>query len=283
MSFIVCIPQLALCPLTFATVTSSQYWTRLIRASMIGASKFKHEMMTEEEIEFYMVSYESLVYIICIGTTFVSFTSKAWIILFSLQMPNDFHAVQARLDHMRIKRPKFICINDDVQGDPDPRVFRALRNFYESYFPKPSPFELPYGETNPYLHYDDLMAYWAAKHGGQNDHGSFQQKSSYVSVEESRPIAPEETRDSTTGNFPNIAHTQDSIVGRALSHSPSIAPNHRLNDESMTSRARTASQSRRAVPIDVVMWAVGVGATMGAIAVLVVLKIVGKARKLHAD
>lgn len=74
---------------------------------------------------------------------------------------NNYTSVQARLDEIREKMPKFICLNDDMNKThaPDPRLLTALRDFYISYFPKPSPFELPPGKRNPYLYIDELRAH----------------------------------------------------------------------------------------------------------------------------
>jgi hypothetical protein len=88
--------------------------------------KYRTEVMTEDEIEFYM-------------------------------MPNNAADVQHRLDGIRRKMPKFICINDDVRGVPDPNVFSVLGGFYHSYFPKPCPFELPPGRENEAQYIDDIV------------------------------------------------------------------------------------------------------------------------------
>jgi len=73
---------------------------------------------------------------------------------------DNYTDVQRRLDEIRITGHKFICLNDDMNKthDPDPRLLKALRDFYLSYFPTPSPFELPPGQINEFLHLDDLLA-----------------------------------------------------------------------------------------------------------------------------
>ncbi len=54
-----------------------------------------------------------------------------------------------KLNDVRAKRPKFVCVNDDMD-DPSPELLRALQEFYQSFFPFPSRFELPRGQqTNP--------------------------------------------------------------------------------------------------------------------------------------
>ena len=92
---------------------------------------------------------------------------------------NNATVVQRRLDEIRAKgrsscslwpaaaapscpapsaAPKFICLNDDMNKThaPPAELLAVLRDFYESYFPKPSPFELPEGQSNPALWLDEL-------------------------------------------------------------------------------------------------------------------------------
>ncbi len=42
------------------------------------------------------------------------------------------------------RRVNFVCVNDDMKNAP-PAVVKALRDFYLSFFPTPSMFELPEG------------------------------------------------------------------------------------------------------------------------------------------
>ena len=81
--------------------------------------KYKHTITDEKEIEFYMV-------------------------------PNDYDGVAERLKSIREKRPKFICLNDNLPKDrePDPRVLKELKDHFEWYYPLPSQFELPLEEAN---------------------------------------------------------------------------------------------------------------------------------------
>lgn len=90
---------------------------------------------------------------------------------------NNATVVQKRLDEIRAKGaprrsllvdadsvccvcfagPKFVCLNDDMNKTHAPPVelMNVLADFYESYYPKPSPFELPDGVLNPegvYIH-----------------------------------------------------------------------------------------------------------------------------------
>eukprot|EP01062_Namystynia_karyoxenos_P059032 TRINITY_DN50464_c0_g1_i1.p1 TRINITY_DN50464_c0_g1~~TRINITY_DN50464_c0_g1_i1.p1 ORF type:complete len:1186 (+),score=394.65 TRINITY_DN50464_c0_g1_i1:139-3696(+) len=61
---------------------------------------------------------------------------------------------QRQMDHIQWKRPKFICINDNMNHS-SPRaaeVLRVIHRFFDEYFPWRSDFELPAGEENPFLH-----------------------------------------------------------------------------------------------------------------------------------
>jgi len=91
--------------------------------------KYKHEQVGLDEVEFYM-------------------------------MGNNATIVQKRLDGIRAKSPKFICLNDDMNKThaPPDDLLRAIDEFYSSFFPKPSPFELPNGQTNTFLYLDDYRA-----------------------------------------------------------------------------------------------------------------------------
>ena len=77
-----------------------------------------------------------------------------------IMLTEDFAAATRSLDNCRAKAPKFICINDDVKTESNKadRAREARRQFYQSYFPKPCPFELTKGE-NPYLHVQPLHEY----------------------------------------------------------------------------------------------------------------------------
>ena len=57
--------------------------------------------------------------------------------------PDDSHLVSLLPNHY----PKFVCVNDDMK-DPSPELQQMLHDFYVSYFPNPSRFELPDGQVN---------------------------------------------------------------------------------------------------------------------------------------
>lgn len=61
------------------------------------------------------------------------------------------------LDGVRTKRPRFICINDDMKS-PGDAVRGVLKDFYESFVGKPSPLELPVGSYNEVLYIAPLRA-----------------------------------------------------------------------------------------------------------------------------
>lgn len=74
-----------------------------------------------------------------------------------LQVPDDTTKVQLRLDEIRSKMPKFICLNDDMNktADPPAATLKALRDFYLSYFPSPCPFELEEGQRNSFRYVEE--------------------------------------------------------------------------------------------------------------------------------
>jgi len=66
-----------------------------------------------------------------------------------------------KLDGIRQKPRKFVCINDDIDHSDVRSVttLKVIRKFYQSMHPVPSSFELPDGQRNPYLHYDEYEQY----------------------------------------------------------------------------------------------------------------------------
>lgn len=71
---------------------------------------------------------------------------------------NNDTTLQGKLDGIRFRRHKFICLNDNVDHNSPEAVktLKMLRDFYESLYPNPSSFELPQGVTNAYLHVDEF-------------------------------------------------------------------------------------------------------------------------------
>lgn len=76
-----------------------------------------------------------------------------------VMVPTNRSSVLQSVDDIRFKRNKFVCLNDNI-NHTDPRageVIRVLQDFYKAILPLPSPFELPHGQTNKYLHVDELL------------------------------------------------------------------------------------------------------------------------------
>ena len=97
-----------------AAVSRATEVMELIEDKWSSLRKYKFELVNLDQIEFYMV-------------------------------PDNTTKVQLRLDEIRAKMPKFICLNDDMNktADPPMETLQVLRDFYTSYFPNPCPFELP--------------------------------------------------------------------------------------------------------------------------------------------
>eukprot|EP00388_Colpodella_angusta_P041340 GDKK01052934.1.p1 GENE.GDKK01052934.1~~GDKK01052934.1.p1 ORF type:complete len:263 (-),score=5.21 GDKK01052934.1:56-766(-) len=84
----------------------------------------------------------------------ISVDTEASGVTFSM-VRNNVTVVRDQVDHIRSKRPKFLCINDDMdhsEGGREEhlRVMRVLKDFFEGYFPRPSIFERTDGQTNPF-------------------------------------------------------------------------------------------------------------------------------------
>lgn len=76
--------------------------------------------------------------------------------------------VKDRLNNMYNKKPKFMCLNDDLPHDRDPsnETLSTLKSFFHKYFPYPSPFELApptdRSKDHPYIRKDEMIekGYW---------------------------------------------------------------------------------------------------------------------------
>ena len=77
-----------------------------------------------------------------------------------VMVPTNRSSALQSMDDIRANRNKFVCLNDNINHtDPHSKeVVSALIDFYTALFPLPSPFELPHGETNKFLHTDELYA-----------------------------------------------------------------------------------------------------------------------------
>eukprot|EP00466_Bigelowiella_natans_P020202 jgi/Bigna1/69357/fgenesh1_pg.8_\ len=72
----------------------------------------------------------------------------------------DHVKARARLEEILSKKPKFICINDDMGTGQTPTITkRYLRRFYELYYPERCPFELPDDQSNTYLYLSQLKRF----------------------------------------------------------------------------------------------------------------------------
>lgn len=108
-------------------------------------------------------------------------------------VPDNSTIVSTHLDWLRVKQPKFICLNDDMKGEaenktvelsglkemkmsqkqqrsrlavppvpvpaepPAPSAVELLHRFYTSYLPTPCSFELPNDVMNDYLYVDSYF------------------------------------------------------------------------------------------------------------------------------
>ena len=70
---------------------------------------------------------------------------------------DDIDKTRNRLNFVRSKQRKFVCINDNMENPTD-EVKSLLRHFYLSYFPKRSSFELPEHLENKFLYIDEYRA-----------------------------------------------------------------------------------------------------------------------------
>jgi len=79
-------------------------------------------------------------------------------------VPDDTAKVVTRLDEIRAKQPKFVCLNDDMNktGAAPAATVQALHDFYESYFPAPCPFENAPNRPNDFLYVEEWRARRAA-------------------------------------------------------------------------------------------------------------------------
>lgn len=64
------------------------------------------------------------------------------------------------MDGIRAKRNKFVCLNDNINHtSPDAKeTIEAIHDLFKALYPDPSPFELPDGQINKFLHTDELFS-----------------------------------------------------------------------------------------------------------------------------
>ncbi|CAM9251979.1 unnamed protein product, partial [Ectocarpus fasciculatus] len=63
----------------------------------------------------------------------------------------------SQLNSIRARKPKFVCINDNMKNPPE-QLMKAFEDFFDAMYPFPSRFELPEGQINPSLYTDEMMA-----------------------------------------------------------------------------------------------------------------------------
>uniref|UniRef100_A0A8D2PR10 N-acetylglucosamine-1-phosphotransferase subunits alpha/beta n=1 Tax=Zosterops lateralis melanops TaxID=1220523 RepID=A0A8D2PR10_ZOSLA len=119
-------------PVTKNLVTNCKPVTDRIHKAYKDKTKYRFEIMGEEEIAFKMIR------------------------------TNVSHVV-GQLDDIRKNPRKFVCLNDNIDHNhKDAQTVKAvLRDFYESMFPIPSQFELPREYRNRFLHMHELQE-WRA-------------------------------------------------------------------------------------------------------------------------
>lgn len=77
---------------------------------------------------------------------------------------NNATVVQHQMDHVLFKRPKFLCINDDMNHSHADHgaVLQAVQTLLDTYFPLPSSFELPDGGRNSFTRFTPEEIRWAS-------------------------------------------------------------------------------------------------------------------------
>ena len=89
-------------------------------------NRFKHELMSQDDITFFMVK-------------------------------DNFTVVRSQMDHILWKRPKFLCINDNMNhSHPDNgKIVGVIQELLRQYYPVPSSFELAEGGRNDFVWLDE--------------------------------------------------------------------------------------------------------------------------------
>jgi hypothetical protein len=87
-----------------------------------------------------------------------------------LMVPTNRTVALRGMDAIRANRNKFVCLNDNINhtNPHAEEVIETLHDFFAAMYPHPSPFELPEGQVNKFLHTDDLYAARAEIHKRKN-------------------------------------------------------------------------------------------------------------------
>jgi len=118
-----------------------QVTVELVRACPLITGAFQRQVKSRSKYEFEVVGEDDIVF---------------------KMLTANVTRVVAVLDEIRQKPRKFICLNDniDYKEASAKTVKIVLRDFYESFFPKPSRFELSPKYRNRFLHMDELHGWW---------------------------------------------------------------------------------------------------------------------------
>lgn len=115
------------CPITLKVLESCNKTRTEIEKIFSKKLRFKHQIDGTDEVAFLMVG-------------------------------NNHTTMQTKLDGVRTRRQKFICLNDNIDHSlaDSHKVVEVLHEFYEAILPNPSRFELPKGVRNTYLYIEEL-------------------------------------------------------------------------------------------------------------------------------
>jgi len=117
------------CPITIDVLAACNKTSGELQKVFSKKLKYKHQLDGTDEVAFLMVH-------------------------------NNHSVIQGKLDGVRQKRHRFICLNDNINhSNPDAaQVVKVLHDFYTALLPLPSPFELPPGVHNNFAYIADLRA-----------------------------------------------------------------------------------------------------------------------------
>lgn len=101
------------------------------------------------------------------------------------------HDVKERLDHMYGKKPKFMCLNDDLPHDRDPsnETLSTMKSFFTKYYPYPSPFEIvDPSKYHPYIRKGDMVrnGYWKQSEWSLSNNKHYQRYNDRVQVKRAK-------------------------------------------------------------------------------------------------
>ena len=75
-----------------------------------------------------------------------------------IMVENNSTEMLKAFDNVRRNRPKYVCLNDNMNSSlPMSETIKHIHDLYESFFPKPSQFELPPDRENQLLYLDQIL------------------------------------------------------------------------------------------------------------------------------